>query len=199
MKCPYCGFLDDKVIDSRVAKDHTSIRRRRECLVCGRRFTTFERLEIPLPMVVKRGDSRREPFMREKVEEGLKKACEKRPVGMDEIEKIINTVEQELSESGEKEIASSVIGEKVMALLKQLDEVAYIRFASVYRQFRDVKEFMAELEELVRREPGAAGRQRHHPGTAAGSTEAAAAAGTSTDNTTGIDTDTGTSRTDSEG
>ncbi|MBN2233127.1 MAG: transcriptional repressor NrdR [Deltaproteobacteria bacterium] len=190
MKCPYCGFLEDKVIDSRVAKDHSSIRRRRECLACGRRFTTFERLEIPLPMVVKRGDGRRETFMREKVEEGLKKACEKRPVGIDEIEKIINTVEQELSESGEKEIASSVIGEKVMALLKQLDEVAYIRFASVYRQFRDVKEFMAELEDLVSRDPYAGtGRTARHPDTGTGMTKDAGTADMNADDRTGVDVD----------
>ena len=148
MKCPFCSFLEDKVIDSRLSKDQTTIRRRRECLSCGKRFTTFEKIEINLPLVIKR-DGRREAYTREKVELGLKKACEKRPVGIDEIEKIINTIEQELQESGEKEIDSSVIGEKIMQLLKKLDDVAYIRFASVYRQFKDINEFIQELQGMV--------------------------------------------------
>jgi len=148
MKCPFCSFLEDKVIDSRLSKDQTTIRRRRECLSCGKRFTTFEKIEINLPLIIKR-DGRREAYGRGKVELGLKKACEKRPVGIDEIEKIINTIEQELQESGEKEVKSSVIGEKIMQLLKKLDDVAYIRFASVYRQFKDINEFIQELQGMV--------------------------------------------------
>jgi len=148
MKCPFCSFLEDKVIDSRLSKDHTTIRRRRECLSCGKRFTTFEKIEINLPLIIKR-DGRREPYAREKVELGLKKACEKRPVAIDEIEKIINTIEQELQESGKKEVDSSVVGEKIMQLLKKLDDVAYIRFASVYRQFKDINEFIQELQGMA--------------------------------------------------
>lgn len=148
MKCPFCSFLEDKVIDSRLSKDQTTIRRRRECLSCGKRFTTFEKIEINLPLIIKR-DGRREAYDRKKVELGLQKACEKRPVGIDEIEKIITTIEQELQESGEKEMDSSVVGEKIMQLLKKLDDVAYIRFASVYRQFKDINEFIQELQGMV--------------------------------------------------
>lgn len=149
MKCPFCSFLEDKVIDSRLSKDQTTIRRRRECLSCGKRFTTFEKIEINLPLIIKR-DGRREAYDRKKVELGLQKACEKRPVGVDEIEKIITTIEQELQESGEKEMDSSVVGEKIMQLLKNLDDVAYIRFASVYRQFKDINEFIQELQGMVK-------------------------------------------------
>ena len=149
MKCPFCSFLEDKVIDSRLSKDQTTIRRRRECLSCGKRFTTFEKIEINPPLIIKR-DGRRETYKREKIELGLQKACEKRPVAIDDIEKIINTIEQTLQESGEKEVASSVIGEKIMQLLKELDDVAYIRFASVYRQFKDINEFIQELQGMVR-------------------------------------------------
>ncbi len=149
MKCPFCSFLEDKVIDSRLSKDQTTIRRRRECLSCGKRFTTFEKIEINPPLIIKR-DGRREAYKREKIELGLQKACEKRPVAIDDIEKIINTIEQTLQESGEKEVASSVIGEKIMQLLKELDDVAYIRFASVYRQFKDINEFIQELQGMVR-------------------------------------------------
>jgi len=149
MKCPYCGFLEDKVIDSRLSKDQCTIRRRRECLSCGKRFTTFEHIEISVPMIVKR-DGRRETYDRQKVALGLQKACEKRPVGIEEIEKIINTIEQELHESGEKEVPSSVIGEKIMAMLQSVDDVAYIRFASVYRQFKDIDEFIRELQGMVK-------------------------------------------------
>ncbi|MBN2331877.1 MAG: transcriptional repressor NrdR [Deltaproteobacteria bacterium] len=148
MKCPFCSFLEDKVIDSRLSKDQSTIRRRRECLSCGKRFTTFENIEISIPLIVKQ-DGRREPYDRQKVEVGLKKACEKRPVGIEEIEKIITIIELHLQESGEKEIPSSVIGEKIMQLLKELDEVAYIRFASVYRQFKDINEFIQELQGLI--------------------------------------------------
>ena len=149
MKCPFCSFLEDKVIDSRLSKDQTTIRRRRECLSCGKRFTTFEKIEINPPLIIKR-DGRREAYRREKIELGLQKACEKRPVAIDDIEKIINTIEQALQESGEKEVDSSVIGEKIMQLLKELDDVAYIRFASVYRQFKDINEFIQELQGMVR-------------------------------------------------
>ncbi|MBW1646471.1 MAG: transcriptional repressor NrdR [Deltaproteobacteria bacterium] len=149
MKCPFCSFLEDKVIDSRLSKDQTTIRRRRECLSCGKRFTTFEKIEINPPLIIKR-DGRREAYKREKIELGLQKACEKRPVAIDDIEKAINTIEQELQESGEKEVDSSVIGEKIMQLLKELDDVAYIRFASVYRQFKDINEFIQELQGMVR-------------------------------------------------
>jgi len=149
MKCPFCSFLEDKVIDSRLSKDQTTIRRRRECLSCGKRFTTFEKIEINLPLIIKR-DDRREAYTRQKVEQGLIKACEKRPVSIDDIEKIISTIEQELQESGEKEVHSSVIGEKIMYLLKKLDDVAYIRFASVYRQFKDINEFIQELQGMVK-------------------------------------------------
>jgi len=149
MKCPFCSFLEDKVIDSRLSKDQSTIRRRRECLSCGKRFTTFEKIEVNLPMIIKR-DGRRETYTRTKVELGLKKACEKRPVGIDEIEKIINSIEQELQESGGKEVDSSIVGEKIMQLLKKLDDVAYIRFASVYRQFRDINEFIQELQGMVK-------------------------------------------------
>ncbi|MBW1646256.1 MAG: transcriptional repressor NrdR [Deltaproteobacteria bacterium] len=149
MKCPFCGFLEDKVIDSRLSKDQSTIRRRRECLSCGKRFTTFENIEISIPMIVKR-DGRRETYDRQKVTVGIQKACEKRPVGVEEIEKIINAVEHELQESGDKEVPSSVIGEKIMAMLQQIDDVAYIRFASVYRQFKDIDEFIRELQGMVK-------------------------------------------------
>ncbi len=149
MKCPFCGFLEDKVIDSRLSKDQSTIRRRRECLSCGKRFTTFENIEISPPMIVKR-DGRREAYDRQKVTVGIQKACEKRPVGVAEIDKIISAVEQELQESGEKEVPSSVIGEKIMAMLQEIDDVAYIRFASVYRQFKDIDEFIRELQGMAR-------------------------------------------------
>ncbi len=152
MKCPFCGFLEDKVIDSRLAKDHSAIRRRRECLSCNKRFTTFERVEISLPMVIKR-DRSREPFNRGKIENGLLKACEKRPVSQERIDELINGLEQTLRETGEKEIEVAVIGEYIMAALKELDDVAYIRFASVYRQFKDIGEFMQELQGLLKQDP----------------------------------------------
>jgi transcriptional repressor NrdR len=151
MKCPFCGFLEDKVIDSRLSKDHSAIRRRRECLSCNKRFTTFERVEISLPMVIKR-DLSREPFNRAKVESGLLKACEKRPVSQERIDELINGLEQMLRETGEKEVAVAVIGEYIMGALKKLDDVAYIRFASVYRQFKDIGEFMQELQGLLKQD-----------------------------------------------
>jgi len=148
VRCPYCQHAESKVIDSRDAQDGEVIRRRRECLNCGRRFTTRERIEEVLPLVVKK-DGRREAFDREKLIAGLKKACQKRPVSMDAMERIVAEVERELQESGEKEVPASFIGERVMEALKNLDPVAYVRFASVYRSFRDVNEFMDELKGLL--------------------------------------------------
>ena len=148
MRCPYCQHGESKVIDSRDAQDGEVIRRRRECLNCGRRFTTRERVEEVLPLIVKK-DGRREAFDREKLISGLKKACQKRPVSMDAMERIVAEVERELQESGEKEVPASFIGERVMTALKDLDPVAYVRFASVYRSFRDVNEFMDELKGLL--------------------------------------------------
>ena len=155
MKCPFCHDLENRVIDSRLTKDADVIRRRRECFHCKRRFTTYERVEETLPMVVKK-DGRRELFDRQKIISGLKKACEKRPVSTSAIEQTADRIEQALQERGEKEVPSSVIGEAVMRELHQLDKVAYVRFASVYRSFKDVSEFMHELEELIeeRRETG---------------------------------------------
>jgi len=151
MKCPYCPETETKVIDSRVSKMGGEIRRRRECERCGRRFTTYERVEEPLPSVVKK-DGRREAFDRMKIAAGIRKACEKRPVSTDTIEEVINRIEQWALEQGEKEIPSSVIGEKVMKELQRLDEVAYVRFASVYRSFKDINEFMSELKDLLGKE-----------------------------------------------
>ncbi len=148
MKCPYCEHLDNKVIDSRLNKDATITRRRRECLSCAKRFTTYERLEVLLPMLVKK-DGRREPWDRHKLAAGLEKACEKRDVSRDRIDEFVDGIEQKLQDYGAKEIASQVVGEWVMEGLSALDEVAYVRFASVYRQFKDVNEFMAELKGLL--------------------------------------------------
>jgi len=149
MKCPYCSTLDNKVIDSRLSKDGRTIRRRRECLKCERRFTTYERLDELLPMVVKK-DGRREPFNREKIIEGIKKSCQKRPVSMTQIEEFVDSMEIYLQELGKKEIDSKEIGERVIQSLKDWDEVAYVRFASVYRQFKDINEFMSELEDILK-------------------------------------------------
>jgi transcriptional repressor NrdR len=148
MKCPFCGHAENKVIDSRISKDGKAIRRRRECLGCQRRFTTYEYVEDILPMVVKK-DGRRESFDRTKIRNGVTKACEKRPISMESIEKIVENVEQACQEFQGEEIPSTVIGEKIMSELKTLDGVAYVRFASVYRQFRDVGEFMSELKDLL--------------------------------------------------
>jgi transcriptional repressor NrdR len=147
MKCPYCGDPESKVIDSRVSKDGGMIRRRRECEVCAKRFTTYERVEEMLPLVVKK-DGRREPYDRMKVVTGLKKACEKRPISVEDIEKTAGDIETALLESGEPEVASSRVGEQVMQALKDLDEVAYIRFASVYRSFKDVGEFVDLIKKI---------------------------------------------------
>jgi transcriptional repressor NrdR len=148
MKCPYCGHLENKVVDSRLNRDYTITRRRRACEECGQRFTTYERLEVMLPMLIKK-DGRREDWDRSKVVEGLKKACEKRPVGMAEIDSFVDTLERRLQDMGEREVSSQQIGEWVMEGLSKLDEVAYVRFASVYRQFKDLNEFMDELKALL--------------------------------------------------
>lgn len=148
MKCPFCGEQEDKVIDSRVSQEGSVIRRRRECVACDRRFTTYERIEEILPLVVKK-DGRRETFDRNKILAGLKRACEKRPVSTEAFERIVLDIERRLQDSGQKEVPSSQIGEEVMRHLQGLDEVAYVRFASVYREFRDISEFMNELTDLL--------------------------------------------------
>jgi transcriptional repressor NrdR len=149
MRCPHCGHLEDRVVDSREAQEGQTTRRRRECLGCGRRFTTYARIEEVLPQVVKK-DGRREAFDRAKIVEGVATACQKRPVSAEQVEALVSGVERQLQELGEREIRTSVIGEAVMQRLRRLDEVAYVRFASVYRAFRDVGEFMTELEGLQR-------------------------------------------------
>ena len=149
MICPYCTKIDNKVIDSRLSKDARTIRRRRECLGCGRRFTTYEKLEDILPMVVKK-DSRREPFSREKIIGGIRNACQKLPVSEASIQEFADSLESYFQDLGKKEIDSSEIGERVISKLKEWDEVAYVRFASVYRQFKDINEFMSELEEILK-------------------------------------------------
>ena len=148
MKCPFCANGENRVIDSRISKDGSAIRRRRECLACEKRFTTYEFVEEVLPVLVKK-DGRREPFDRMKIIAGIKKACEKRPISMDAIETMVDNVEQACQQYQGKEIPSSMVGEKVMKELQRLDGVAYVRFASVYRQFRDVGEFMEELKDFM--------------------------------------------------
>jgi transcriptional repressor NrdR len=149
MRCPYCTKINNKVIDSRLSKDGRMIRRRRECLECERRFTTYEKLEDVLPMIVKK-DGRREPFNREKIIAGIRMACRKRPISMTKIEEFVDALEFYFQELGKKEVDSSEVGERVINKLKEWDEVAYVRFASVYRQFKDIGEFMTELEEILR-------------------------------------------------
>jgi transcriptional repressor NrdR len=148
MKCPFCGYPSDKVVDSRTSKDGLAVRRRRECLDCQRRFTTYEQVEDLLPIIIKR-DKSREPFDRIKLLGGLRKACEKRPVSTEQIEQIVENIERNLQNRAEKEIPSTEIGEMVMAELASVDEVAYVRFASVYRQFKDINAFMEELKHLL--------------------------------------------------
>lgn len=148
MKCPFCAHGENKVIDSRISKDGDAIRRRRECLGCCKRFTTYEFVEEVLPVVVKK-DGRREPFDRTKIRSGIKKACEKRPISMDAIETLVDNVERSCQDLQGKEIPSTAVGEKVMRELQALDGVAYVRFASVYRQFRDVSDFLDELKDLL--------------------------------------------------
>jgi transcriptional repressor NrdR len=149
VRCPFCAHLESKVTDSRLSAVGDVTRRRRECERCARRFTTYERVEEILPLVVKK-DGRREPFDRVKLLAGLQRACQKLEIPVAELETIVDAVERELIESGEKEVAASLIGEKVMPLLRTRDEVAYVRFASVYRSFRDIDEFRTELENIAR-------------------------------------------------
>ncbi len=165
MKCPFCGEIDNKVIDSRLSKDASVIRRRRECLACSRRFTTYEHIE-EVPIMIVKKDGRREVFNREKVRSGIKKACEKRDISMNVIEEFIDDLERDLRETGEKELPASVIGEKIMVRLHQLDDVAYVRFASVYREFKDVNDFVSELKSLLSsHEKSEDGKQRVNGGT----------------------------------
>lgn len=149
MKCPFCDDLEDKVVDSRMAKEGQVIRRRRECLACKRRYTTYERVEESFPIVVKK-DGRREPFDRQKIVSGLKKACEKRPISVSTIEAVTDRLEKRIQEMGETELSSRTVGGEVMKELHELDQVAYVRFASVYRDFKDIDQFMDELKNLVK-------------------------------------------------
>ena len=148
MRCPFCHSNQNKVIDSRPSREANAIRRRRECLNCQRRFTTYEQVEETMPLIVKK-DERREPYQRAKLSEGIKKACEKRPVSIDVIEQFLDDLEREMLESGQREMPSTWIGERVMNKLRDWDEVAYVRFASVYRHFTDATDFMAEIRHLL--------------------------------------------------
>jgi len=151
MKCPFCGYREDKVVDSRATQESSAIRRRRECLGCGKRFTTYEYIEELSLMVIKK-DGRREPFDRKKVLSGIMRACEKRPISVETMEEIIAGVEHAIQKKSGREVPSNRIGELVMERLKKLDDVAYVRFASVYRQFRDVGQFMQELKDMLDKE-----------------------------------------------
>lgn len=148
MKCPFCGFIEDKVIDSRPTDEGSSIRRRRECSKCQKRFTTYEKVES-LPLMVIKKDKSRQPFNREKLLNGLLRACEKRPVSINDLENMVEGIESQLYNSLQREVSTKDLGEMVMAKLKNLDEVAYVRFASVYRQFKDINTFMDELHKLL--------------------------------------------------
>jgi len=148
MRCPYCGYKEDKVVDSRATAENSAIRRRRECLKCGKRFTTYEYIEEVSLMVIKR-DGRREPFDRKKILSGIIKACEKRPIGMEKMEEIVTSVERAVQKKSDREVSAIRIGELVMERLKKIDDVAYVRFASVYRQFKDVGQFMLELKDML--------------------------------------------------
>ena len=149
MKCPFCGQLENKVIDSRLSQGGEVTRRRRECEQCARRYTTYERVEEVLPLLIKK-DGRREPFDRMKVVGGLRRACEKRPVSSETIDRIVDRIERELVDSGEKEVPTSFVGERCMESLRDTDPVAYVRFASVYRSFKDIHEFMNALSTLLK-------------------------------------------------
>ena len=148
MKCPYCAEVDNKVIDSRLSKDGNVIRRRRECLLCSRRFTTYEHIE-EIPIMIVKKDGRREVFNRDKVRSGMNKACEKRNISVNLIEEYIDELERDLKETGEKEIPARELGNRIMKKLHEIDDVAYVRFASVYREFKDVNDFMSELKNLL--------------------------------------------------
>ena len=151
MKCPYCSSDNTKVIDSRPADDNTSIRRRRQCEDCGKRFTTYEKLET-MPLIVVKKDNTREAYDRGKIESGILRSCHKRPVSTEQISRMIDDIENELFGMGETEVPTSLIGEKVMTKLKDLDQVAYVRFASVYRQFKDINTFIEEISELAKKQ-----------------------------------------------
>jgi len=151
MKCPRCGYKEDKVVDSRATQEQSAVRRRRECLKCGKRFTTYEYIEEVSLMVIKK-DGRREQFDRKKILAGIIRACEKRPISMEKMEEIATQVERAVQRKTDREAPASKIGELVMEKLKQLDDVAYVRFASVYRQFKDVSQFMSELKEMLGKE-----------------------------------------------
>ena len=159
MKCPDCSDMENKVVDSRLNKEGTVIRRRRECLNCSVRFTTYEKLERSLPLLIKK-DGRREEFDRDKIIHGVQKACQKRPVSIKDIEDLVDRVEQYVQELGEKEVSAMKVGEKVISEIYNLDDVAYVRFASVYRSFKDVNEFMVELKEVLKNKEGAKPRDR---------------------------------------
>lgn len=147
MKCPFCGYEEDKVLDSRLSKDGQEIRRRRQCLKCNRRFSTREIIVLNFPVIIKK-DGKREPFNSEKIRNGIKKACEKRPISMEQINDIVKKIEQAVIEFGESEISSSFVGELVINELKKIDHVAYVRFASVYKEFKDPTQFMEALKQL---------------------------------------------------
>jgi transcriptional repressor NrdR len=149
MRCPFCSATEDKVVDTRPSDNEQIIRRRRECVGCGRRFTTYERIEEVLPLVIKK-DGRREPYDRAKLMNGLKKACEKRPVPIETLEKTLDEIERSLQEMGEKEVPSTKLGDAVLAKLRDIDEVAYLRFASVYLSFKDLGDLMTEVQRLMR-------------------------------------------------
>jgi len=153
MKCPYCGNLDSRVVDSRISKDKNAIKRRRECNSCKKRFTTYEKVEEMELTVVKK-DGRRELFSRNKIIDGIKKACQKRPISIQQIEEFVDSIECYFEEQGRKEIPSKEIGEMVISKLKEWDEVAYVRFASVYKQFKDIQEFLEELEDILKQKQG---------------------------------------------
>jgi transcriptional repressor NrdR len=148
MRCPFCSATEDKVVDTRPSDNDQIIRRRRECVGCTRRFTTYERIDEVMPLIVKK-DGRREPFDRAKLRSGLKKACEKRPVAIETLEATLDQIERSLQEGGEKEVPSSRIGDQMLARLRDIDEVAYVRFASVYLPFKDASELMNEIQRLV--------------------------------------------------
>ncbi len=149
MKCPNCSNMESKVVDSRTKRDGDLTRRRRECLNCGERFTTYERIE-KTPLLIVKQDGRREEFNRDKILSGVQKACQKRPVSIEQMESLVDEIERHFQESGEKEISAVAVGEKVVKELYSLDSVAYVRFASVYRDFKDVNEFMAEIKDIIK-------------------------------------------------
>ncbi|MDD5613507.1 MAG: transcriptional regulator NrdR [Candidatus Omnitrophica bacterium] len=150
MKCPFCGHIEDKVIDSRSSSDENIIRRRRECLKCLRRFTTYEKTELT-PIIIMKKDGRREEFCREKVLNGLRKACQKRQVSTEQLEEIADKIEKDLEKRNQQEVPSKIVGELIMRYLHKLDQVAYVRFASVYKEFKDIEEFKEALDKLLKR------------------------------------------------